>query len=179
MLLFPLLGLRRVWSRPWKADMVSHILIWIWRFGENTHRWRQLLLSRESLKHGPNMCSREELLVSVSPEPTWDLNRWEVTHSCGKLQTLCMGKWNKRGYTSSYSFPHNSSFTYWCPQVTVTETTAVPSLPCFSSTKETKEVNYVSKGTLHNEFERQTALLKQVGSTKRELLEKIYELIQI
>lgn len=32
-------------------------------------------------------------------------------------------------------------------QVTVAETPVVPSLLCISSTKETKEVNYVSKGT--------------------------------
>ena len=32
-------------------------------------------------------------------------------------------------------------------QVTVAETPVVPSLPCFSPTKETKEVSYVSKGT--------------------------------
>ena len=32
-------------------------------------------------------------------------------------------------------------------QVTVAETPVVPSFPCFSSTKETKEVSYVSKGT--------------------------------
>lgn len=155
------------------------ILIWIWRFWENIHRWRQLHLSGESPKHGPNMCSREELLASVSPEPTWDVNRWEVTHSCGKLQTLHLGE-EMRGDTL---LPVVSSVTHHLLigvlQVTGAETSAVPSLPCLSSTKETKEVSYVSKGTLHNEFERQAASLKQVGSIKRELLEKMYEWVQI
>ena len=95
------------------------ILTWIWRFGENTHRWRQLHVSGESPKHGPNMCSREELLVSVSPEPTWDLNRWEVTHSRGKLQTLHLGEWSERGYTSSCSSPVTHHFLIGVLRVTV------------------------------------------------------------
>lgn len=148
MLLFAILGLRRLWSRPWKANRVSLIF---WSESEDSGRIptgeAQLHLSRESPKHGLNMCSREELLVSVCPEPTWDLNRWEVTHSCGKLQTLYMGNEMRGDTLLPVVSPVTHHLLIGVLQVTVAETPVVPSLLCISSTKETKEVNYVSKGT--------------------------------
>lgn len=116
---------------------------------ENTHRGRQLHLSRESPKHGLNMCSREELLVSVCPEPTWDLNRWGA--SCGKLQTLYMGKWNEgiHFFCDSPVTHHYLLVSFRCN----VETPVVPSLLCISSYKETRKLTMYLKGVSTMESE--------------------------
>ena len=148
MLLFPILGLRRLWSRPWKANRVSLIF---WFESEDLGRiptGEDNSIFLEKARSMGRICALEKscwFLYAQNLRGTWT-GRRSHTH-VGNFR-LCIWGSETRGDTLlPVVSPVTHHLLIGVLQVTVAETPVVPSLPCFSPTKETKEVSYVSKGT--------------------------------